>query len=73
MGIASQSLRTLLCKDPTMCNLYSVTKGQQAILDLTRAMFDSTGNLPSMPGVFPDYAAPIVRSTAAGWALVLSG
>ena len=45
-----------------MCNLYSITKGQAAIRDFTRAMRDSTGNLPSLPGVFPDYAAPVVRN-----------
>jgi putative SOS response-associated peptidase YedK len=45
-----------------MCNLYSVTKGQAAIRELTEAMIDRTGNLPSMPGIFPDYAAPIVRN-----------
>ena len=44
-----------------VCNLYSVTKGQAAIVALTRAMRDTTGNLPPMPGVFPDYLAPIVR------------
>ena len=30
-------------------------------------MLDRTGNLPPLPGIFPDYAAPIVRKTA-GWA-----
>ncbi len=45
-----------------MCNLYSLTKGQRAILDLSRAMRDTTGNLPPMPGIFPDYSAPIVRT-----------
>jgi putative SOS response-associated peptidase YedK len=45
-----------------LCNLYSVTKGQQAIRDFTGAMRDRTGNLPPMPGIFPDYAAPIVRN-----------
>jgi len=40
-----------------MCNLHSVTKGQQAIREFTRAMHDTTGNLPPMPAVFPDYAA----------------
>lgn len=44
-----------------MCNLYSLTKGQQAIRELTGAMRDQTGNLPPLPGIFPDYAAPIVR------------
>ena len=45
-----------------MCNLYSITRGQAAIRELTRAMRDLTGNLPPMPGVFPDHAAPIVRT-----------
>jgi putative SOS response-associated peptidase YedK len=49
-----------------MCNLYSVTKGQQAIRDATRAMRDTAGNLPLLSGVFPDYPAPIVRTAADG-------
>jgi putative SOS response-associated peptidase YedK len=49
-----------------MCNLYSVTRGQSAIIELTRAMRDRTGNLPPMPGVFPDYPAPIVRNAPDG-------
>ena len=53
-----------------MCNLYSITKGQQAIRELYRAATDSTGNLPSMPGVFPDYSAPIVRNGPDGRELV---
>ena len=40
-----------------MCNLYSITKGQQAIRELTGAMRDRTGNLPPLPGIFPDYSA----------------
>jgi hypothetical protein len=42
--------------------LYSLTKGQQAIRELSRAMADRTGNMPPLPGIFPDYAAPIVRN-----------
>jgi putative SOS response-associated peptidase YedK len=49
-----------------MCNLYSVTKGQAAIIALTRALRDTTGNLAPIPGVFPDYSAPIVRNTPSG-------
>jgi hypothetical protein len=44
--------------DRPLCNLYSVTKGQQAIREFTSAMRDRTSNLPLLPGVFPDYAAP---------------
>jgi putative SOS response-associated peptidase YedK len=45
-----------------MCNLYSITTNQQAIVDFTRALRDVTGNLAPLPGVFPDYSAPIVRN-----------
>ncbi|RAI42928.1 SOS response-associated peptidase [Rhodoplanes roseus] len=53
-----------------MCNLYSVTKGQAAIRALFRIAQDRAGNLPSMPGVFPDYPAPIVRTGQVGRELV---
>ena len=39
-----------------------LTKGQQAIGDLAGAMRDLTGNLPMLPGIFPDYSAPIART-----------
>jgi putative SOS response-associated peptidase YedK len=55
-----------------MCNLYSVTKGQAAIVKLTRAMIDRTGNLPPLPGIFPDYGAPIVRAGPDGRELALA-
>jgi hypothetical protein len=35
-------------------NVYSITKCQQAIRDLTGAMRDVTGNMPPLPGVFPE-------------------
>lgn len=44
-----------------MCNLYSLTKGQAAIREFTRAMRDTTGNLPPLPGIFPDQLAPVVH------------
>lgn len=49
-----------------MCNLYSLTKSQEAIRALTRAMRDTTGNLPPLPGIFPDTLAPVVRSAPDG-------
>jgi putative SOS response-associated peptidase YedK len=55
-----------------VCNLYSLTKGQQAIIALARAMNDRTGNLPPMPGIFPDYPAPIVRNGVDGRELALA-
>ncbi len=49
-----------------MCNLYSMTSNQEAIRAFARFYADLTGNLAPMPGIFPDYAAPIVRNTPAG-------
>jgi putative SOS response-associated peptidase YedK len=49
-----------------VCNLYSVTKSQDAIRDFTKAVRDTTGNLPPLPGVFPDYMAPVVRNAPDG-------
>jgi putative SOS response-associated peptidase YedK len=49
-----------------VCNLYSLTKSQDAIRRITKAMRDRTGNLPPLPGIFPDYAAPIVRTAEDG-------
>jgi putative SOS response-associated peptidase YedK len=55
-----------------MCNLYSMTKGQAAIRALSRAMTDRTGNMPPLPGIFPDYSAPIVRNQPEGRELVMA-
>jgi len=45
-----------------VCNLYSITTNQAAIAALFRVINRYVGNLPPMPGVFPDYPAPIVRN-----------
>jgi putative SOS response-associated peptidase YedK len=49
----------------SMCNLYSITKNQAAIRDLFKVTRDGAGNLPPLPGVFPDYPAPIIRNAGA--------
>jgi putative SOS response-associated peptidase YedK len=53
-----------------MCNLYSITTNQEAISRLFRVINRYVGNLPPMPGVFPDYPAPVVRNTDHGSELV---
>jgi putative SOS response-associated peptidase YedK len=57
-----------------MCNLYSIMSNQEAIRAWAGVMAenDSTGNLPPMPGVFPDYAAPIVRNGPQGRELAMA-
>jgi putative SOS response-associated peptidase YedK len=49
-----------------MCNLYSVVTNREAIRRISGAMGDSIGNLPELPGIYPDYLAPIVRLYPAG-------
>lgn len=55
-----------------MCNLYSLTSTQAAVRNLTQAIRDTTGNLAQLPGIFPDYAAPIVRNGAQGRELAMA-
>ena len=49
-----------------MCNLYSITTNQAAIAALFRVVNRYVGNLAAMPGVFPDYPAPVIRNTDTG-------
>jgi hypothetical protein len=44
-----------------MCNFYSIITNQAAIAGLFRRMNRYVGNLAPMPGVFPDYPAPVIR------------
>jgi putative SOS response-associated peptidase YedK len=53
------------------CNLYSSTTNQAAIAALFRVVNRYVGNLAPMPGVFPDYLAPVVRNAGAERELVL--
>jgi putative SOS response-associated peptidase YedK len=48
-----------------MCNLYSITTNQAAIIALFPVVNRYVGNPPPMPGVFPDYPAPVVRNAGA--------
>ena len=44
-----------------MCNLYSMTRNQDAIRRLFKVTKDSIGNLPSIPSIFPNNLAPVIR------------
>jgi putative SOS response-associated peptidase YedK len=53
-----------------VCNLYSITKGVQARLHAGDAQ--RRRQYATLPGVFPDYFAPIVRNGAEGRELVMA-
>lgn len=55
-----------------LCSLYSMTKSQEAMRSLAKVLRDKTGNLPPLPGIFPDYPAPIVRNRPEGRELVMA-
>ncbi|HYN27991.1 MAG TPA: SOS response-associated peptidase, partial [Burkholderiales bacterium] len=62
-------------RDPwrdAVCNLYSVTKSQEAMRRLFDGINDRLGNMPPLPGIFPDYPAPIVRNAPEGRELVMA-
>lgn len=58
--VEAVALTTLQRADRAMCNLYSMTKNQDAIRRLFKVTRDDTGNLPSFPAIFPDHEAPVV-------------
>src|SRR5260370_41410099 len=47
----------------TQRNLYSITTNQAAIAALFGVINRYVGNLPPVPGVFPDYPAPVIPNT----------
>jgi hypothetical protein len=57
-----------------MCNLYYITRNVDAIRRLFKVdpQHDRTGNLPPLPGIYPDYPAPIVRNNASGRELAMA-
>lgn len=57
-----------------MCKLYSMAKKVDAICRLFGIApdHDHTGNLPALPGIFPNYPAPIVRNGESGRELMMA-
>jgi putative SOS response-associated peptidase YedK len=63
-----------------MCNLYSQTKSQDAmrhlfddVLEGGEELEDTIGNLPPLTGIWPDYAAPIIKPKSDGsWQLAMA-
>ena len=54
-----------------MCNLYSLNRPQDEIRRWFDVSRDSAGNLPPMPGIFPDQMAPVVLAGKEGRELTM--
>jgi hypothetical protein len=55
-----------------VCNLYSMTRSQEAMRRLFAGLDDRAGNMPPLPGIYPDYPAPIIRNAGEGRELVMA-
>lgn len=55
-----------------MCNLYSHTRSVDAMRKLFAKFEAPATNLPPLPGIFPDYAAPIIRNDEGGPRLAMT-
>ena len=55
-----------------ICNLYSMTRSQEAMRRLFTGLDDRSGNMPPLPGIYPDYPSPIIRNAGEGRELVMA-
>jgi putative SOS response-associated peptidase YedK len=57
-----------------VCNLYSMTRAQDAMRQLFASLefTDKLGNLAPLSEIYPDYAAPILRNSADGLEMVMA-
>ena len=46
-----------------MCDLYSHRKSQDELRRIIKGLRDRAGNLPPLPGIYPDSVAPVIRKT----------
>ena len=46
-------------------------KSQEAMRRLFEGLDDRAGNMPPLPGIYPDYPAPIIRNAGEGRELVM--
>ncbi|WP_435167588.1 SOS response-associated peptidase [Falsirhodobacter sp. 1013] len=57
-----------------MCNLYSQSASQDEVRQTAEdfEIIDWTGNLAPQPGIYPDYAAPVLRNGGEGMELAMA-
>jgi hypothetical protein len=48
-----------------MCNLCRLDKGQDHLRRYFKVTQDDIGNMPPLPGIFPDMRAPVIRTDGA--------
>jgi putative SOS response-associated peptidase YedK len=49
-----------------VCNLYSLNKNKESVAKMFGVGHNRTVDIPLLPGIFPNYVAPVVRQAADG-------
>ena len=49
-----------------MCNLYSLNKNRESVAKMFNVSHNRSTDIPLLPGIFPNYNAPVVRQAADG-------
>ena len=49
-----------------MCNLYSLNKNKNTVATMFRVAHNRTVHIDPLPGIFPNYTAPVVRHAGDG-------
>ena len=49
-----------------VCNLYSLNKNKNTVATMFRVAHNRTVHIDPLPGIFPNYTAPVVRHAADG-------
>jgi putative SOS response-associated peptidase YedK len=55
-----------------MCNFRRSRAGQAVIIHIASALVDKTGNMPSSPGIIPNYAACFSRNAKKGQIMAMA-
>ena len=50
----------------TMCNLYSLNKNRESVAKMFNVGHNRSIDIPLLPGIFPNYNAPVVRQALDG-------
>ena len=49
-----------------MCNLYSLNKNRESVAKMFKVGHNRAVDIPLLPGIFPNFVAPVVRQAADG-------
>ncbi len=63
---AGPAVGSTAARAEAVCNLYSLNKNKNTVATMFRVPHNRTVHIDPLPGIFPNYAAPVVRHAADG-------